>query len=56
MLERGVILNRTDETVVRLLPPFLITKKHVDAAVRQLEQVLGKAVAQTAGAAERRTK
>jgi acetylornithine aminotransferase/acetylornithine/N-succinyldiaminopimelate aminotransferase len=56
MLERGVILNRTDETVVRFLPPFLITKKHVDAAVRQLEQVLGKAVAQTAGAAERRTK
>jgi hypothetical protein len=40
MLERRVILNATDETVVRFLPPYLITKKHVDAAILQLEQVL----------------
>lgn len=43
MLERGVILNRTDETVVRFLPPFVITKQHVDVAIRQLNQVLGQA-------------
>ncbi len=54
MLERGVILNRTDETVVRFLPPYLITKSHVDAAIRQLSPVLAKL--QPAGAAERKTK
>ena len=40
MLECGVILNRTDETVVRFLPPYLITKKHVDVVVRQLSILL----------------
>ena len=40
MLERRVILNRTDETVIRFLPPYLITRKHVDVAVEQLGQVL----------------
>ena len=40
MLERGVILNRTDETVVRFLPPYLITKQHIDVAIRQLNEVL----------------
>ena len=43
MLERGVILNRTDETVVRFLPPYLITRKHVDVVMGQLEQVMAKA-------------
>lgn len=56
MLERGVILNRTDETVVRFLPPYLITKQHVDVAIRQLEQVLEKVLVQAAGTAERRSK
>ena len=42
MLERGVILNRTDETVVRFLPPYLITRKHVDVVMGQLEQVMAK--------------
>jgi hypothetical protein len=37
-----VILNRTDETVVRFLPPYIIKKQHVDTALRQLEQVLEK--------------
>ena len=44
MLERGVILNRTDETVVRFLPPYLITRKHVDVVMDQLEQVFTKAL------------
>ncbi len=42
MLERGVILNRTDETVIRFLPPYIIKKQHADTALRQLEQVLEK--------------
>jgi acetylornithine aminotransferase/acetylornithine/N-succinyldiaminopimelate aminotransferase len=44
MLERGVVLNRTDETVVRFLPPYIIKKQHVDAALRQLEQTLQKSL------------
>lgn len=56
MLDRRVILNRTDETVVRFLPPFVITKQHIDVAIRQLEQVMEKVLAQAAGTAERRTK
>ena len=40
MLERKIILNRTDETVIRFLPPYLITRKHVDVAMEQLGQVL----------------
>src|SRR5262249_14242398 len=42
MLERGVVLNRTDETVLRFLPPFILQKQHVDQAVRQLDEALAK--------------
>lgn len=54
MLERRVILNRTDETVVRFLPPYLITKKHIDVAIGQLDQVLSKNMA--IATAERRSR
>jgi acetylornithine/N-succinyldiaminopimelate aminotransferase len=54
MLERGVILNRTDETVVRFLPPYLITKKHVDIATGKLDQVLSMSMAGTATATDGR--
>ena len=56
MLKRRIILNRTDETVVRFLPPYLITKKHVDAAIRQLDEVLEKSPALAAAATERRSR
>ena len=42
MLERGVVLNRTDETVLRFLPPFILQKQHVDHAIRQLDEALAK--------------
>jgi acetylornithine aminotransferase/acetylornithine/N-succinyldiaminopimelate aminotransferase len=56
MLERGVILNRTDETVVRFLPPYIIKKQHVDTAIRQLDQVFEKNTAPIASVAGRRNK
>ena len=56
MLDRGVILNRTDETVVRFLPPYLITRQHVEAAIRQLDRVLAGKEITVAGTAERRHK
>jgi acetylornithine aminotransferase/acetylornithine/N-succinyldiaminopimelate aminotransferase len=40
MLKVGTIVNRTDETVIRFLPPFIIKKQHIDTAVQQLNQVL----------------
>jgi acetylornithine/N-succinyldiaminopimelate aminotransferase len=36
-LEKGLIINCTHETVLRLLPPLIITKKDVDCAIRILD-------------------
>ena len=38
---RGVIVNRTAETVVRLLPPLVITEAEVDEALGRLDAALG---------------
>jgi acetylornithine aminotransferase/acetylornithine/N-succinyldiaminopimelate aminotransferase len=40
-LERGVIVNRTAETVVRLLPPLTITEAEADEALARLDAALG---------------
>jgi acetylornithine/N-succinyldiaminopimelate aminotransferase len=56
MLDRGVIVNRTDETVIRFLPPFIIQKKHVDQVTDQLDQTLEKNTAAAAVAAGKRNK
>lgn len=40
MLERGIIINRTHETVLRFLPPFVIGKEHVDQVVSALDEIL----------------
>lgn len=40
MMERRIILNRTSETVLRFLPPFILEPKHVDIAVDALDEVL----------------
>jgi acetylornithine aminotransferase/acetylornithine/N-succinyldiaminopimelate aminotransferase len=40
-LERGVIVNRTAETVVRLLPPLVITEPEVDEGLARLDGALG---------------
>jgi predicted acetylornithine/succinylornithine family transaminase len=39
-LERGVIVNRTAETVIRLLPPLVITSAEIDEAVDRLDAAL----------------
>jgi acetylornithine/N-succinyldiaminopimelate aminotransferase len=45
-LERGVIVNRTAETVVRLLPPFIITEADALEALGRLDAALGAVGAQ----------
>jgi acetylornithine/N-succinyldiaminopimelate aminotransferase len=40
MLENGVVANRTHEVVIRMLPPFIIEKKHVDIATKAFDKAL----------------
>ena len=40
-LKRGVIVNRTAENVIRLLPPFVITEADLDEGLARLDQALG---------------
>ncbi|HEX2330932.1 MAG TPA: aspartate aminotransferase family protein [Candidatus Angelobacter sp.] len=57
MLEQRVILNRTDETVLRFLPPFIVKKKHVDEVIQKLDKALSSQSRETAlTTAARRTR
>jgi acetylornithine/N-succinyldiaminopimelate aminotransferase len=40
LLEQKIIINRTHETVLRFLPPYVVTKKQVDLVVKALDQTL----------------
>jgi acetylornithine/N-succinyldiaminopimelate aminotransferase len=40
LLAQGILINRTHDTVLRFLPPYIIEKKHVDAVVRALDRAL----------------
>jgi acetylornithine aminotransferase/acetylornithine/N-succinyldiaminopimelate aminotransferase len=40
MMERHIIINRTSDTVLRFLPPYILERKHVDAAVAALDEIL----------------
>jgi acetylornithine/N-succinyldiaminopimelate aminotransferase len=40
MLERRIVINRTSETVLRFLPPYIMGKEHVDQAVSALNEIL----------------
>jgi predicted acetylornithine/succinylornithine family transaminase len=42
-LQGGLLINRTADTVVRLLPPFIITAAEIDEAVERLEAAMGAA-------------
>ncbi len=41
LLQKGILINRTHETVLRFLPPFIIEKKHVDEVIHALDAALG---------------
>jgi acetylornithine/N-succinyldiaminopimelate aminotransferase len=40
MMERHIIINRTSETVLRFLPPFILERKHVETAILALDEIL----------------
>jgi acetylornithine/N-succinyldiaminopimelate aminotransferase len=40
MLDRRIILNRTSETVLRFLPPYILERVHVDQTISTLDEVL----------------
>jgi acetylornithine/N-succinyldiaminopimelate aminotransferase len=51
MMKRHILINRTSETVLRFLPPFILQKAHVDEAVTALDQILSEQSAAIAAAA-----
>jgi acetylornithine/N-succinyldiaminopimelate aminotransferase len=50
MMERRIIINRTSETVLRLLPPFLLERQHVDTAIKAFDEIFTAALAGAAPA------
>ena len=40
LFEKGIIINRTHDTVLRFLPPYIIEKEHVDQVISALDQAL----------------
>ena len=45
LMDRHILINRTHETVLRFLPPFLITREHVDQTIAALNDLLANHVA-----------
>jgi acetylornithine aminotransferase/acetylornithine/N-succinyldiaminopimelate aminotransferase len=43
LLQDGIIVNRTHETVLRFLPPYIIQKKHVDQVIQALDSAMVRA-------------
>jgi acetylornithine aminotransferase/acetylornithine/N-succinyldiaminopimelate aminotransferase len=40
MLERRILINCTSDTALRFLPPFTLTRAHVDTAIEALDEIL----------------
>jgi acetylornithine/N-succinyldiaminopimelate aminotransferase len=40
MRERRILVNRTNENVLRFLPPYILDAEHVDAAISALDAIL----------------
>lgn len=40
LLQQGIIINRTHDTVLRFLPPYIVQKKHIDQVVEALDHAL----------------
>jgi len=52
LMERHIIINRTSETVLRFLPPFILERKHVETAIKALDEIVSAAYAGAVPAGE----
>jgi len=52
LMERYIIVNRTSETVLRFLPPFILERKHVETAIKALDKIVSATYAGAAPAGE----
>jgi acetylornithine aminotransferase/acetylornithine/N-succinyldiaminopimelate aminotransferase len=52
LMDRHIIVNRTSETVLRFLPPFILERKHVEIAIKALDEIVSAAYAGAALAGE----
>ena len=48
MMKRHILINRTSETVLRFLPPYILTQAHVDESIAALNEILTEQTAQAA--------
>ena len=48
MMKRHILINRTSETVLRFLPPFILRQEHVDQGIAALNEILTEQLAHTA--------
>jgi acetylornithine/N-succinyldiaminopimelate aminotransferase len=39
-LEKGFIINVTQNNVIRFLPPYIVQKKHIDSLIKMLDDIL----------------
>jgi acetylornithine aminotransferase/acetylornithine/N-succinyldiaminopimelate aminotransferase len=51
MFARRIIVNRTHETVLRFLPPYILEKRHVDRAINALDEIVSQFDGHSADAA-----
>jgi acetylornithine/N-succinyldiaminopimelate aminotransferase len=56
LLQRGILINRTNERVLRFLPPYIIQEKHVDKLIAALNEALSAGASTRIPVVERRTK
>src|ERR1700722_12562005 len=52
LMAQRIIINRTSETVLRFLPPFILERTHVDTAIQALDHTLTAALAGAAPAGD----
>ena len=50
MMERHIIINRTSETVLRFLPPYILERKHIEVAINAHDEIFKVSAATYAGA------
>jgi acetylornithine aminotransferase/acetylornithine/N-succinyldiaminopimelate aminotransferase len=52
LMEQRIIINRTSDTVLRFLPPFILERKHVETTIKALDEIISAAYAGAASAGE----